>query len=217
MRELFLVLLFLFSSGLAKATYWPARSVSPVVLRGNYKGCAPSIYGAGFFNYYDVRIRKKRLVYTDRLHTDPNCEGAALNVQKEVYRFKKIKKIHLGGGITKYELDLKTRKIQVTMNDAGYFPYLNDISECGFTDWAAGITRKVTGRTCDFLLSADSFHDTYRARGELYYISVILDKSSGTHKELSYPLFFSESGDNSAERIDEEFVCTRNDIVCPNS
>jgi hypothetical protein len=176
---------------------------------GVYQGCAPSIHGAGYFDYYRISIdHSSNYTAYYELFANATCTGTAINKISFEATINSVEIVSITNGIKTFDMDLKTKSTAVLMAHPGYYPYLNNIAECGFIDWTSTGWKNITGQTCPFLLQADAFHTTYRSVGQHQYITVIYQSAPGGQKLLDVPVPFRKSGDSPAQRENSQFTRT---------
>ncbi|MFY7992359.1 MAG: hypothetical protein ACOVP4_03625 [Bacteriovoracaceae bacterium] len=214
----FLTVATLFTTSIAHASscHSSAGKKDLKKIKGVYQGCAPSIHGNGYYDYYKVSITEKG-DYTSylQLHGTSDCSDAPINKISYQYQVSKIKKVSKIHGQTTFDVDLKVKRTDVQMVHPGYYPYLNNITECGFTDWSPTAWKNITAKTCPFLLAGDAFHDTYRAQGAIQYITIKYTKS-GPEKLLDIPVPFRTTGDSPSQRENVDFLTTSNSSLYLN-
>lgn len=185
-------------------------------LAGTYQGCAPSIHGSIYYDYYKITIdRHSNYTAYYELFNNSTCTGTAINKISFDSTISSVDVISTTNGVRTINVDLKTKETTVLMAHPGYYPSLNNNAECGFTNWSSNSWKNVTGKTCPFLLQGDIFHDTYRNFRDPQYITIKYRSQQG-QKLLDVPVPFRKSGDTPAERENLNFTRTSDQSVYLN-
>jgi len=78
--------------------------------------------------------------------------AAGAGCSQPLYRMEEFGKYGVGPAVSSisgaHEFNQTIEKILFTLFDAGYAQSYNDDNWCGFSDWAVGIPKDISGRTC---------------------------------------------------------------------
>lgn len=85
------------------------------------------------------------------------------------------------------EIDTIISTITLTAHDPRYIPYFNQTQLCGYSDWALGMTKDVTGKTCGqtkLPASGSAYYDIWALQSGKLIAGKPSKQYPGTTKEL---------------------------------
>ncbi len=155
------------------------------LMQGTHYGCVPSSLYPGYYSKITAITINNSFIFSQELSASSTC---ATNYYKHTrtYEIAKAEYKTVGDPNT-IILTLKQKEVKYVFNH----PYYVGLNYCGYTNWALGVEKILTGVTCVNMISTfDTFHTAFRALDEIEYQEINL-----TNTSITIPEGYVTSGD----------------------